>query len=775
MAEHLFFPGEPPCPYLVEYKSSLYDGSDWDQFPIRAGWRLETGFETHWPVILMPSKFHSQIECWLYFGMLHYVFGDQLDQSDFLLRREGDSRQYLTTKHLHKYIGNAKEWKRRKLGERAVYIVKTVCVNLSAYADVCVREKMVVAIRLVCNVLWNVAVKRDGFQMQTASVQNWLSARDTETKQMIAAGWCPLEAEKCRWTGGGLDTAVYLLQLRRVKANWNRDKSHFGCTKTECVANNVDESDYVTRHVQENCTCSHLQANIEQLHTILQDGGVPLLMITPCGEDDLGNEKFEIEIVRKRIGKQYLAISHVWSDGLGNTEGNSLPHCQLKALYEQAKSVLTGDEYVPRYSNGPFGSLHTSTGRLAHLLSNQVLRRDDSVLLWIDTLCIPHQPDVRSLAIQRIRELYIDAYRTMIIDSEMKNVDASSATHLEFLLRILYCSGWIRRLWTLQEGLAAKSRLYVLFSDKVVNISTIADELLTKLDGGKLPLMQERITTFAIGVWFSFFQLTVESTSKFNRFVDFVVAPIYERDHSKSGLIASNWFNVATRATSKAADRPIILAGILNLDLKEILSVKGSDERMRKFYSLIDDFPADVVFQHGPRFEEDGMRWALKVCQFTNKLGYLSAGAGKITPRGLHITSYPSWLFPSDMVFDLDRDAFSINSDGTPAWNQWADDHNIESGKIKDVCHLKTETPCIFESNGTYGIIVARDREGYPKTSNKECAVVSLRTTEDGVHYAEHISSGTFKSVTGHKDEPYDGYMVAVIWDDRQKLDWVVG
>jgi hypothetical protein len=139
-------------------------------------------------------------------------------------------------------------------------------------------------------------------------------------------------------------------------------------------------------------------------------------MITPGGEDNLGNESLKVEIVRKRIGKQYLAISHVWSDGLGNTEGNSLPNCQLKLLYEQARRVLTGGEYVPRYENGAFGPLHTGVARLAHFAGNQVLRRDDSVLVWIDTMCIPHQPDVRSLAIQRIREVYVDGQCKLLAD-----------------------------------------------------------------------------------------------------------------------------------------------------------------------------------------------------------------------------------------------------------------------------------------------------------------------------------------------------------------------
>ncbi|KGO43967.1 Heterokaryon incompatibility [Penicillium expansum] len=645
MAEHVFFPDKPPKPLQIKYDGLLYDGGNWDQFPIRYGWKLETGAEK-FPRRAIPKKFHSGIASWLYFGMLHYVFGDKLDQSDFLLCREEGPQQYITTKHLHKYIDDAKEWKKKKLGERAVDIVKKVCEQLSVYGNYYVQDDMSLAIRLVCYVLWDIAVKRDGPQTQTSHVRLWMFTGENETKRMVAEGWCPLDAAKCRVAGGGVDTPAYLLQLMRVKAEWNTI-THESCTNTECVANNVDESDYVTRHVQEDCTCSHLQSNVEQLHTILRDGGVPLLMITPSGEDKLGDQTFKIEIVRKRVGKQYLAISHVWSDGLGNTQGNSLPHCQLKLLYEEARRVLTGGEYVPRYEGGPFGPLHTGAARLAHFAGSQALRRDDSVLLWIDTLCIPHQPDVRSLAIQRIREVYVDAYRTMILDSEMRHVSTSSTTHLELLLRVLHCSGWMRRLWTLQEGLAAKSRLYVLFSDKAVNIATIADELLTKLDRGKLPIMQERIANFAMGVWFTFFKHTIDSTSKFERFVSLVASPFEKSDITKDQLIRWNWFNVATRATSKAADRPIILAGILNLDVKVILEVKGSDERMRKFYSLIDNFPQGVLFQPGPRFEEEGMRWAMKVCQYTKEIQYLSGGPGKITPRGLQITLYPSWLFSS--------------------------------------------------------------------------------------------------------------------------------
>ena len=58
----------------------------------------------------------------------------------------------------------------------------------------------------------------------------------------------------------------------------------------------------------------------------------------------------------------------------------------------------------------------------------------------------------------------------------------------------------MRRLWTLQEGLAAKYRLYMLFSDQPVNIATISDELLTKIDKNKLPILQESIAHHSMAV-----------------------------------------------------------------------------------------------------------------------------------------------------------------------------------------------------------------------------------------------------------------------------------
>ncbi|KAJ5435757.1 Heterokaryon incompatibility [Penicillium cf. griseofulvum] len=765
MADHLFLPGNPPKPLRIEYYGPLYDGGDWDTFPTRCGWLDESGAE-NFPAGAVPSEYQSMMECWLYFGMLHYVFGDQLDQSDFLLREDeegGDEEgfQYITTRHLQKYVDDVDNWKNNQCGVRCVEIVNKVLETLPRYIP-WIREKMSFVIRLASLTLWNVVTKRDGPQTDPRRSGIWFLSKE-EAGQMVREGWCPLDAQKCITAGIQLDTQAYLLQLVPTKASWN-NRTHTSCTKTECVADNIDESSYVTRHVQEDCSCSLLDADIEQLHTILQGGGIPLVMITPTGEDELGNQRYEIKIVKKRTGKPYVAISHIWADGRGNPKGNSLPHCQLEFLYKRARLLLEDKEYIPYYDDKTYGPLHTGAIRLAHFAVNTT-RRGDSVLVWIDTLCIPHQSDVRGLAIQRIRDVYSSAYRTLVLDSGLMLLDSSSSSKLAVCLRVLYYSGWIRRLWTLQEALAARNKLYVLLSDKAINIGTMPDVLLNKVDQGEIPIFQEGIATMAAGAWYSYFQHPTDYASMFDRLVLLGI--------NQGQVISRTWFNVATRASSKDRDRPTVLAGLLNLDLRKILTVKGADERMRMLYSMLDEFPQDVLFLDGPRFEEDGMRWAMKVCRFTGVFVQLVHDSGKITARGLQITLYSSLIFPSCEMFNLDKFKQSDPGQRQKDLEQWADESQFDMDLATGTKFLRFETitPTNLSLDETYGIIL--------KSSQLDtitwCALVSLQATEDGVHYARYISPGFIEAITLNMSElPEEGYLMRGTWDDAQKHDWII-
>jgi hypothetical protein len=53
--------------------------------------------------------------------------------------------------------------------------------------------------------------------------------------------------------------------------------------------------------------------------------------------------------------------------------------------------------------------------------------------------------------------------------------------------------------------------------------------------------------------------------------------------------------------------------------------------------------------------------------------------------------------------------------------------------------------------------------------------VVSLRTTEDAVHYGQYEGLGTIESIGSFAEWPEGGYFVPVTWDERQEREWIVG
>lgn len=363
----------------------------------------------------------------------------------------------------------------------------------------------------------------------------------------------------------------------------------------------------------------------------------------------------------------------------------------------------------------------------------------------------------------------------MILDSEMRQIVSKGSSSFELLQRVQICSGWMRRAWTLQEGLAAKSKLYVLFKDQATNISTIADELLTKLDREKIPILQMNVVEYIIGTWFNFFKHSIDYSSKFERFVDFVVKPVNINGSldpiSPTQLLAWNWFNVAMRAATRSEDRPIILAGILNLDLKKLLDEKSAEDRMRKLYSLLDEFPQDVIFQVGPRFDEMGLRWAMKSCQYTDTIRYLRFDPGALTPQGLKVSGFPSWIFLSNDVVDLNK--------YETAPKKWIDE--METSPEYLVLQLRTEEPVSLEPNTEYGIIVdAKQEKG--KTAHRvydrqfeEITAALVRLQEGSPNVAAYESVGGIESASNLGKLPDKGYLVRVLREDLQDRQWLIG
>ena len=213
------------------------------------------------------------------------------------------------------------------------------------------------------------------------------------------------------------------------------------CTHEVCAHTQIRQDAYRTAHAS-NCngSCGYLSVPIDSITTALDCDSVAVVELY---EDVCGDEHLTV-LPAKKIEGGYLAISHVWADGLGNLEATSLPQCQVMQL----------SQYTRQQSN----CLH-AVPPIRHF--------------WVDTLCVPpdqvDRKDIQDRAIAKMQSTYEDATVVLVLDSWLRSQPISALDDVEICARIL-CSPWVRRLWTLQEGFLAKSQALVFqFEDKSYN------------------------------------------------------------------------------------------------------------------------------------------------------------------------------------------------------------------------------------------------------------------------------------------------------------------
>lgn len=89
------------------------------------------------------------------------------------------------------------------------------------------------------------------------------------------------------------------------------------------------------------------------------------------------------------------------------------------------------------------------------------------------------------------------------------------------------------------------------------------------------------------------------------------------------------------RSCTKPEDETLPISPILGLDVSPLLIVTG-EERMAKFWRLIERSPLAIIFFDGPKIQTPGLRWALKsiISRGTANTIYGSADA-VVTEEGL--------------------------------------------------------------------------------------------------------------------------------------------
>jgi hypothetical protein len=285
-----------------------------------------------------------------------------------------------------------------------------------------IRFEIALSIEILCLSLGR-AIERimgEKIRLETSgSYDNFFSS--ALEARMTSEKWCPARS-------GVLWSADADLQYILSLLSSNEDTSHVQCPRWACSYRPQGVEQMQAKHADD-CEghCQTIDFDEVKLIEILKSGGFPGIL------DKLVDEtKTKYEVV-DCTGRTFVAISHVWSHGLGNPSRNALPLCQIQHLFRLIKAI------------SPPG-----------------------VILWIDTISVPIQLEFKRLAILKLRDVYKTASKVLVIDRHLSHV----GTHwLEQMLQ-LRCSEWMRRLWTLQEG-RLPSDLYIHFAEQAVPIKQL--------------------------------------------------------------------------------------------------------------------------------------------------------------------------------------------------------------------------------------------------------------------------------------------------------------
>ncbi|CAF9921558.1 MAG: hypothetical protein GOMPHAMPRED_002320 [Gomphillus americanus] len=402
-----------------------------------------------------------------------------------------------------------------------------------------------------------------GSSDNTISSASSIIPKSLQHKLLSEKKWCP---ERVKRLGSELGPAgLYYVDLLDVPSD---GVLHENCKQEKCVAYNVAvRADYRQQHQPKFCpckdtSCTHDLATcqcrpigdadllFQQVTEAVNAESIPLLLV------DKQNDGFRIKVTSSHLNQIYIAISHVWSDGLGNPKTNTLLRCQVLMLDACVRRVL------------------------------EKLQPGSPPMFWIDTICVPLRPqETRDKAIGKMHQVYADAEVVLVIVKDIMCTPLPK-TNQERAVRICQ-SKWFKRLWTMQEGALAKV-LGFQFEDHALDWEYLDDALCKNL-------MDTSNAATLIGAFANLMTGHLRSLSK--------------AKGSWEALFEALWFAMRHRATSRDSDQAVCAAILCSLDVKLVLSVPD-DQKMDAFWGICQKVPLGLLLCNGPRLDTAGFRWA---------------------------------------------------------------------------------------------------------------------------------------------------------------------
>ena len=628
-------------PYVCHEK---YDGGDFMTYPSRrkdsvpalraAGLFPGRLSPSHQRQLASLSKqdLESFYQNWLHFGLIHEILGSLYAPEDFIYACQDDSGYTKAVSTLN-LVPAVDDWVIRVQEGRVdlsiiTYAHVAQCLCLAHAALEAVRSNIDPNIRLSLVSLGQTFTyaANKAFDITDPVRDNkcpftwsFLIDDDYWKGRLLPNGWCVSEVKLLLDATLSLQTLNFLACIDKTDA----EQSHQGCDTQQCMVYQNDLGKYQTQHVSKECDCEELSVDPEVLYKILRTKALPLIRVRPSQT----LREISIDIVASRPTSRYVALSHVWADGLGNPYANALPRCQLSLLGNlirqldmPSRSRDAQDLLVKEEEDGE--------------------EKEDELFLWCDTLCCPIQPkESKDMALECMYRTYQDATHVLVLEASLRRYDVESLGIDEVSMRIL-TSPWMRRLWTLQEGAlpALTNRLWFQLSHRALNLRELRINARDK--------------------WFSSISRKGLAGDMLKRLGSF--ANIFlEGDSTHPGadltrLIAA----LHDRSVSIPSDEPLLIGNLLGLDSAQILN--GGDgavaSRMNRLWRMIPSavhgIASNLLFRVGPRLADPGLRWApatllgenrdnilIKSSENENEKGILTASDGLLVRfHGFHLS-----------------------------------------------------------------------------------------------------------------------------------------
>jgi hypothetical protein len=571
-------------PYVCTYE---YDyEKEWVDYPSLRGFDVQKFFSPDFRR-MDPKKLEPFLQSWLFFGMLGSILRTRITTTDFA-RDVSPGNRVITTAELPEYLNKwnesistkSKAEKDVLLRENMLTIRKAAplihflldwCEPSTIFPFRPVSKEIALSFALLGRALSGVLrhIFRPEWKFLTRDEDgslpdNWSSGNKLFWDHLIALGWCPYLLS--RLDSVPVDVQYYLATLGPPAIL----KSHRRCTEEICRVLVREKNIREPKHVRQGCDCQELGLDMDKLISILQKDEAVLVRFNNTanvGESPSGT----IEILEYEPSIPYVALSHVWTDGLGNPKSNSLPICQVAAIQDSVNQVYSQE------FGAPPGNL--------------------PVTFWMDTLCVPgsnNYPEIKTQAIFNMRYVYALASHVLVFDSGL-SACSKAADPIEIVLRVTM-SNWFRRLWTFQEALFAQS-IMVRLSDGIISLTGFVNEECPTYVGNDLrPAVVEMLSS-------------IFDADNAGHYLATVMRSF---DHPYAEKIAVRAITgIVSRSTSVQEDEAHVLAFIFPVEPISVLTAEAAD-KLPTLFSLLKQIPPCIIFLPGPRLERDRFRWLPK-------------------------------------------------------------------------------------------------------------------------------------------------------------------